>query len=336
MKLRSASVLIGSHKLSSNLILAPMAGITDLPFRQLCREMGAGLAVSEMLSSNPRVWNTPKSRSRMCNKGETGIKSVQIAGSDPKFMADAARLNVDNGAQIIDINMGCPAKKVNKKLAGSALLKEPALVEKILNSVVTAVDVPVTLKIRTGWDPQHKNGTQIAQIAEQSGIAAIAIHGRTRACLFKGNAEYQTIADIKKLINIPVIANGDIRNVRDAMHVAKVTNADGLMIGRGAQGKPWIFKQIARFLEDGSIMPEPDLRQQHSIIIRHLEGIHSLYGEVNGIRIARKHIGWYLQDKPLSLNVRKQFNSLETSSHQIEFIDEFFSTLAQMNYPFVA
>jgi tRNA-dihydrouridine synthase B len=227
-----------------------MAGVTDRPFRQLCKNMGAGLVVSEMLSSNPKVWNTTKSQLRMNHQGESGIRSVQIAGSEPSLMAQAAQFNVDNGAQIIDINMGCPAKKVNKKFAGSALLQQPELVEAIVKAVVAAVTVPVTLKIRTGWDTDNRNGVQIAQIAEANGIQSLAVHGRTRACMYKGNAEYDTIRKIKETISIPVIANGDIMSVDDAKEVLRYTGADGIMIGRGAQGNPWIFRQISHFFQN--------------------------------------------------------------------------------------
>ncbi|MFT5713428.1 MAG: tRNA-dihydrouridine synthase B, partial [Glaciecola sp.] len=257
---------IGPYTLDNNLILAPMAGVTDRPFRQLCKKMGAGLVVSEMLSSNPEVWNTTKSQLRMNHEGESGIRSVQIAGSEPFLMAQAAQFNVDNGAQIIDINMGCPAKKVNKKLAGSALLQQPQLVEAIVKAVVDAVKVPVTLKIRTGWDTDNRNGVQIAQIAEANGIQSLAVHGRTRACMYKGNAEYDTIRKIKETISIPVIANGDIMSVDDAKEVLRYTGADGIMIGRGAQGNPWIFRQISYFLSTGEYLSEPSIAEKLDVL----------------------------------------------------------------------
>ncbi len=327
---------IGQYELANNLILAPMAGVTDGPFRELCRKMGAGLAVSEMISSNPKVWNTHKSRTRMDDSFETGIRSVQIAGSDPQLMADAAQFNVEQGAQIIDINMGCPAKKVNKKLAGSALLKEPDTVKEILKSVVNAVAVPVTLKIRTGWDPQHKNGVQIAKIAQDSGIQSLAVHGRTKACMFKGHAEYETIAKIKEAISIPVIANGDITNAFQAKRVLEITNADGIMIGRAAQGNPWIFAQIQKFIMDSAAPETPSLAEQKDVITQHLAGIHRLYGDVTGVRIARKHIGWYLQNKPMGNEYRRKFNALDSADLQLELMHEYFDLQEQLSYSSVA
>jgi tRNA-dihydrouridine synthase B len=243
---------IGPYKLSAPLLVAPMAGVTDRPFRTLCLRMGAGMAVSEMMSSNPLLRDSDKSRRRMDHEGETGVRSVQIAGADPELMADAARFNVDQGAQIIDINMGCPAKKVNKKMAGSALLQYPDLVESIVSAVVKAVAVPVTLKIRTGWDPDHRNGVQIARIAEDCGIRALAVHGRTRACMYKGEAEYDTIRAIKQAVSIPVVANGDIDSPEKARFVLDYTGADAIMIGRAAQGRPWIFREIRHYLEQGT------------------------------------------------------------------------------------
>ncbi|MFC3122653.1 tRNA dihydrouridine synthase DusB [Agaribacter flavus] len=318
---------IGPYKLANNLILAPMAGITDRPFRELCRRMGAGLVVSEMLSSNPRVWKTAKSMARMNHDGESGVRSVQIAGSEPELMAQAAQFNVEHGAQIIDINMGCPAKKVNKKLAGSALLKEPKLVKEILSEVVSAVDVPVTLKIRTGWDEAHRNGIEIAQIAEAAGIQALAIHGRTRTCMFNGQAEYDTIRQIKQAISIPVIANGDIGDEIQAKHVLDYTGADALMIGRAAQGNPWIFKQIHHYLTKGSILDKPSAQEQANVLIEHVKGVHNLYGEYSGVRIARKHVGWYLSQLDQGKSFRRTFNGLEDASSQLSSLNEFFSSL---------
>jgi len=318
---------IGPYKLDNNLMLAPMAGVTDRPFRQLCRRMGAGLVVSEMLSSNPKVWNTQKSMQRMDHTGEEGIRSVQIAGADPELMAQAARFNVENGAQIIDINMGCPAKKVNKKLAGSALLQYPDLVESIVQSVVSAVDVPVTLKIRTGWNTDNRNGVDIARIAEQNGIQSLAVHGRTRACMYKGEAEYDTIARIKEAISIPVIANGDITSPQKAQEVLKYTGADGVMIGRGAQGNPWIFKQILHFLETGENLPEPPLSEQHQVLHEHVANVHAFYGDVMGARIARKHVGWYLAEHDKERLFRKTFNGIEQADLQLNALDDYFQAL---------
>src|SRR5690554_2043122 len=286
---------IGTYRLNNNVILAPMAGVTDVPFRNLCIRMGAGLAVSEMLSSNPRVWDTDKSRERMLHHQDQGIRAVQLAGSDAEQMARAAQQNVEHGAQIIDINMGCPAKKVNKKLAGSALLQDPALVTDILNAVVNAVDVPVTLKIRTGWAQAHRNGVDIAKIAEQAGIQSLAVHGRTREDMFKGSAEYDTIAEIKQAISIPVVANGDICTPQQAKFVLDYTGADAVMIGRGAQGKPWLFREIAHYLAYGDQLPGPTMEEVAALMHKHLQELHIFYGDFKGVRIARKHIGWYLQ-----------------------------------------
>ena len=318
---------IGPHTLQNNLMLAPMAGVTDRPFRQLCRRMGAGLVVSEMLSSNPRVWNTSKSMLRMDHTGEDGIRSVQIAGADPELMAQAAQLNVENGAQIIDINMGCPAKKVNKKLAGSALLQFPELVESIVQAVVKAVDVPVTLKIRTGWDTENRNGVDIARIAEQNGIQSLAVHGRTRACMYRGEAEYDTIRAIKQAVSIPVIANGDITSPEKARDVLAYTGADGVMIGRGAQGNPWIFREILHFLETGENLPAPALSEQHMVLHEHVVNVHDFYGDIMGVRIARKHVGWYLAEHDTENQFRRTFNGLEQADAQLEALDTYFQSL---------
>ncbi len=304
-----------------------MAGITDRPFRELCRKMGAGLAVSEMLSSNPRVWQTEKSMNRMNHEGESGIRSVQIAGSEPELMAQAAQLNVQNGAQIIDINMGCPAKKVNKKLAGSALLQDPALVARILNAVVNAVEVPVTLKIRTGWDVDNKNGIEIAQIAQSSGVQSLAVHGRTRSCMFKGRIEYDTIKAIKQSVDIPVIANGDITNEYEAQQVLAYTQADGIMIGRAAQGNPWIFKQIQYFLETGETLAKPSVTEQSEVLLTHMQGLYDLYGEFSGVRIARKHVGWYVTAHDETRGFRRTFNAIEDANEQLSVLTDYFSSL---------
>lgn len=310
-----------------------MAGVTDRPFRQVCMQMGAGLVVSEMLSSNPKVWNSRKSRQRMDYKGETGVRSVQIAGSEPQLMAEAAQMNVDNGAQIIDINMGCPAKKVNKKLAGSALLQFPALVEDILVAVANAVTVPVTLKIRTGWDPDNRNGVEIAKIAEHCGIQSLAVHGRTKACLFKGEAEYQTIKAIKSAVSIPVVANGDITSPEKAQFVLEQTGADAVMIGRGAQGNPWIFQQISHFLETGKTKAPPSLQEQQQVVTEHVTSIHQFYGDVAGVRIARKHVAWYLEHHDKDRRFRRVFNAIESETKQLEALENFF-LLLQREQPY--
>ncbi|MDO6839382.1 tRNA dihydrouridine synthase DusB [Paraglaciecola chathamensis] len=319
---------IGPYKLENNLILAPMAGVTDRPFRQLCKRMGAGLVVSEMLSSNPDVWRSNKSKQRMDHVGEKGIRAVQIAGADPLLMAQAAQFNVDNGAQIVDINMGCPAKKVNKKLAGSALLQDPQLVEQIVQSVVEAVHVPVTLKIRTGWNTDNRNGVQIAKIAEQNGIQSLAVHGRTRACMYKGNAEYDTIKAIKQAVSIPVVANGDITCVHSAKHVLEYTNADALMIGRGAQGNPWIFRQIQHFLQTGEILPSPPLSEVRDVLLSHVANVHQFYGELKGARIARKHVGWYLAEHDRERRFRAKFNGIDDAAEQLDTLAHYFDHLA--------
>lgn len=287
---------IGQYQLRNRLIAAPMAGITDRPFRTLCYEMGAGLTVSEMMSSNPQVWESDKSRLRMVHIDEPGIRTVQIAGSDPKEMADAARINVESGAQIIDINMGCPAKKVNRKLAGSALLQYPDVVKSILTEVVNAVDVPVTLKIRTGWAPEHRNCEEIAQLAEDCGIQALTIHGRTRACLFNGEAEYDSIRAVKQKVSIPVIANGDITDPLKARAVLDYTGADALMIGRAAQGRPRIFREIQHYLDTGELLPPLPLAEVKRLLCAHVRELHDFYGPAKGYRIARKHVSRYLQN----------------------------------------
>ncbi|NCP65898.1 MAG: tRNA dihydrouridine synthase DusB [Paraglaciecola sp.] len=318
---------IGPYSLDNNLILAPMAGVTDRPFRQLCKRLGAGLVVSEMLSSNPLVWQMDKSKHRMDHTGEEGIRAVQIAGADPDLMAQAAQLNVENGAQIVDINMGCPAKKVNKKLAGSALLQNPPLVQDIIQAVVKAVNVPVTLKIRTGWDPDNRNGITIAKIAQDNGIQSLAVHGRTRACMYKGEAEYDTIKAIKQAVSIPVVANGDITDVFKAKHVLEYTEADALMIGRGAQGNPWIFREILHFLQTGQQLAAPTLQEISSVLLEHVGNVHQFYGEYAGARIARKHVGWYLAEHDEQRVFRVQFNTIEDAHEQLDALYGYFDTL---------
>lgn len=318
---------IGPHTLETPLIVAPMAGVTDRPFRELCLRLGAGMAVSEMLLANPDVWDTQKTRMRMDHSAEGGLRSVQIAGADPEMMAFAARYNVEQGAQIVDINMGCPAKKVNKKLAGSALLRQPDLVRSICRAVVDAVEVPVTLKIRTGWDPDNRNGEEIARIAEDCGIAALAVHGRTRACLYKGEAEYDTIRAIKQAVSIPVVANGDIDSPEKARYVLDYTGVDAVMIGRAAQGRPWIFREIRHFLETGTKLPPPDREEVRTLMNEHVTNLHQFYGAYLGARIARKHVGWYLDEEETGREFRKHFNALDCADAQLEALEAYFDGL---------
>ncbi|WP_264903922.1 tRNA dihydrouridine synthase DusB [Vibrio sp. STUT-A11] len=319
---------IGNYQLKNNLIVAPMAGVTDRPFRELCLRYGAGMAVSEMMSANPKLWKTSKSKQRMVHEGESGVRSVQIAGSDPQLMADAAQFSVENGAQIIDINMGCPAKKVNKKLAGSALLQYPTIIEEILKAVVNAVDVPVTLKTRTGWDTENKNCLQIAKLAEDCGIQALALHGRTKACMYKGEAEYDSIKAVKEAISIPVIANGDIDSPEKAKFVLEYTGADALMIGRPAQGRPWIFQEIHHYLENGTTMDELPAEEVKAIMLGHVNALHEFYGEYLGPRIARKHVGWYLKEHEQASEFRRTFNAIDAAPLQIEALEGYFDNVA--------
>lgn len=322
------TISIGPYALPNNLFLAPMAGVTDRPFRQLCRKLGAGMAVSEMITANKALWASKKSLLRANHEGEPEPRSVQIAGADPQMMAEAARHNVAEGAHIIDINMGCPAKKVCNVMAGSALLQHEKLVGEILEAVVNAVDVPVTLKIRTGWDRDNRNGVRIARIAEDAGIQALAVHGRTRADAYKGDAEYDTIAEIKSRIAIPVIANGDIATPEKALLVLQKTGADGLMIGRAAQGNPWIFRQILHFLQTGDNLPEPAVTEVQQILISHLNTLYDFYGEYSGVRMARKHIAWYSKGLRNGNAFRQQMNTLEKAEQQLAFTDGFFAQLA--------
>jgi tRNA-dihydrouridine synthase B len=321
-------VHIGSYAIANNLVVAPMAGVTDRPFRLLCKRQGAGYAVSEMVASNPRLWGTEKSRRRTDHCGEVEPTAVQIAGADPALMAAAARYNVDRGAQIIDINMGCPAKKVCNAAAGSALLGNEPLVGSILDAVVRAVDVPVTLKIRTGADPEHRNALSIARIAESAGVRALAVHGRTRACAYVGPVEYDTIRAVKAAVAIPVIANGDIATPEQARHVLDYTGADAIMIGRGAQGRPWIFREIRHYLDFGAHLPSPTVAEARAAIVEHLDDHYEFHGEAGGVRSARKHLGWYTKDLAGGDAFRREVNAAETIAGQIAAVLRFFEALA--------
>jgi tRNA-dihydrouridine synthase B len=319
---------IGAHTLRNALFVAPMAGVTDRPFRMLARRYGAGLAVSEMVSSRPELRGSRKSLLRLDHAGEPGPVSVQIAGAEPAMMADAARTNVERGAQIIDINMGCPAKKVCHVHAGSALLGNEALVARILEAVVAAVDVPVTLKIRTGPSPERRNAARIAHIAEGSGVQLLAIHGRTRACGFAGHAEYDCIAEVKSRVRIPVIANGDIHTPAQARAVLERTGADGLMIGRAAFGRPWIFREIEHFLATGTELAPPGPAEIEAVVREHLEGLYALYGEEQGLRVARKHLGWYARGLPGGEGFRQGVVRIEAAVHQRAAVNDYFGRLA--------
>ena len=318
---------IGSYKLINNLVLAPMAGVTDRPFRQLCKEQGAGMAVSEMVSSNSLLWGSAKTLRRANHQGETEPTSVQIAGADPTMMAEAARYNMDNGAQIIDINMGCPVKKVCNVMAGSALLQHEDLVKRILHAVVNEVDIPVTLKIRTGWDKDHRNGIAIAKIAEDAGIQSLAVHGRTRACAYTGHAEYDTISAIKRAVKITVIANGDICTPEHAKFVLDYTGADGVMIGRAAQGRPWLFRIIDHYLKTGELLPDPPVSKIREIMLSHLHRLYEFYGSDTGVFMARKHISWYSKGQPGGAAFRHEVNKLETIDRQLAVTRDFFDQL---------
>ena len=319
---------IGPYILKNNLVVAPMAGVTDRPFRQLCKKMGAGMAVSEMVSCNSLLWGSEKTKRRANHEGEVDPISVQIAGADPAMMAEAASYNVAQGAQMIDINMGCPAKKICNTMAGSALLQNEELVGRILDSVVGAVDVPVTLKIRTGWDRDHKNALVIARLAENAGIQALAIHGRTRACAYNGKAEYDTIAAVKNHVKIPIIANGDIRTPEEAKRVLEYTAADAVMIGRAAQGRPWIFREISHYLATGNHLPLPEVNEIHHVLVNHLYDLFDFYGEYSGVRIARKHISWYTKGLIGSAGFRHAMNRLQTTDEQLAAVNEFFISLS--------
>ena len=320
---------IGPYRIDPPVVLAPMAGVTDKPFRLLCKRLGAGLAVSEMTTADPRLWQTRKSLKRMDHEGEPEPVSVQIAGYDPTMLAEAARFNVANGAQMIDINMGCPAKKVCNVWSGSALLQDEPLVARIVKAVVDAVDVPVTLKIRTGWDRQHKNALTIARIAEDNGIAALAVHGRTRADKYEGQAEYDTIAAVKSAACIPVLANGDITTPQQARYVLDVTGADAVMIGRGAQGRPWIFREISHYLATGELLRQPSPSDISTILLGHLEHLYAFYGEQAGVRIARKHLGWYAKDRPENTAFRDVVNRAENAGDQLRLTRDYFESLQE-------
>ena len=322
-----APLQIGPHAIAPRVLLAPMAGVTDKPFRVLCKRLGAGLCASEMTTSDPRFWTTAKSRHRMDHVGEPAPISVQIAGTIPQTMADAARYNVDHGAQIIDINMGCPAKKVCNAWAGSALMRDEGLVARILDAVVSAVDVPVTLKIRTGWAHDQRNALGIARIAQDNGIAALAVHGRTRDQHYTGVAEYDTIRAIKAALKIPVIANGDIDSPEKAAFVLRHTGCDAVMVGRAAQGRPWIFREIAHYLATGERLPAPTLTEVRDVLIGHLEHLHAFYGEPAGLRIARKHLGWYAKDRPENLAFRAVVNRAEDANEQLRLTRDYFEAL---------
>lgn len=318
---------IGPYKLRNNLVVAPMAGVTDRPFRMLCKKLGAGYAVSEMVTSNSLLYGSAKTLRRANHEGEVEPISVQIAGADPKMLAEAAKYNVDHGAQVIDINMGCPAKKICNVMAGSALLKDEPLVSQILKAVVGAVDVPVTLKIRTGWDKQNRNAVAVAKMAEDIGVQALAMHGRTRACAYMGDAEYDTIAEVKQAINIPLIANGDITTPEKAKFVLDYTGADGVMIGRAAQGRPWIFREIEHYLATGEHMPAPEVEEIRSVMLEHLHDLYAFYGDLTGMRVARKHISWYTKGLKDSANFRHAMNQLQTIEEQLAAIHTFFDHL---------
>lgn len=324
-----AMPVIGSHVLRNNLFVAPMAGVTDRPFRQLCKRLGAGYAVSEMVASNAQLWKSAKTMRRANHEGEVEPIAVQIAGADPAMMAEAARYNVDNGAQIIDINMGCPAKKVCNVAAGSALLQNEPLVIQIVEAVVGAVGsgpdaVPVTLKIRTGWDREHKNAIAVARLAEAAGISMLTVHGRTRADLYRGEAEYETIAAVKAVVRIPVVANGDITSPAKAKAVLDATGADALMIGRAAQGRPWLFREIDHFLQTGELMPPPLIDEIQQVMNEHLEDHYAFYGEFTGVRTARKHIGWYTRGLSGANGFRHRMNTLDSTREQLAAVNAFF------------
>lgn len=313
---------IGPYRITEKTVLAPMAGVTDQPFRKLCRSLGAGFVVSEMVTSDKRLWKTNKSRWRLDHTGEAEPISVQIAGGDADMLAEAARINADIGAQIIDINMGCPAKKVCNKAAGSALMKDEALVREILTAVTAAVDIPVTLKIRTGWAPQSKNAVTIARMAEDAGIALLSVHGRTRADAYRGEAEYETIARVKESVSIPVLANGDIDSPEKAAQVLRETGTDGVMIGRAAQGNPWIFREINHYLKTGERLPLPVFEEVQTTLLNHLSALHRFYGDYMGLRIARKHLGWYFAAQGVAKTEYRHIHQLDSSEAQLSAVKQ--------------
>ena len=318
---------IGPHLLPNNVVVAPMAGVTDRPFRRLCRRLGAGYAISEMVASNPRLWGTEKSRRRVDHAGEAAPVAVQIAGADPATMAEAARHNVGLGAQVIDINMGCPAKKVCNAWAGSALMGDESLALAIVDAVASAVQVPVTVKIRTGPSPSRRNAIRLARDFERAGAAMIAVHGRTRACAYGGQAEYETIADMKAAVSVPVVANGDIDGPHKALAVLRITGADAVMIGRAAQGRPWIFREINHFLATGELLAPPLVAEVRRALLAHLDDHYTLYGEHTGVRSARKHIGWYVRDLPGAEAFRARMLALEDSARQLDAVGTYFDVL---------
>lgn len=324
---RLSPVKIGPHQIEHPIVLAPMAGVTDRPFRQLCKNLGAGLAVSEMVGANSLLHGSEKTKRRANHEGETRPCSVQIVGADPNMMAEAARYNEAHGAEIIDINMGCPAKKVCNTLSGSALLKDEPLVARILNAVVSAVNIPVTLKIRTGWDSHSRNGVTVAKMAQDCGIQALAVHGRTRSCMFLGEAEYDTIANIKQNISIPVFANGDITTPEKAQYVLDKTGVDGLMIGRAAQGRPWIFNEVIHYLKHGEILDAPSITTVHELMTNHMKNLYAFYGEKRGVLVARKHVSWYSKGQRNGSSFRHAFNQLETAEEQLQAAELFFQSL---------
>ncbi|HYC38743.1 MAG TPA: tRNA dihydrouridine synthase DusB [Usitatibacter sp.] len=320
---------IGPVQLRNNLIVAPMAGVTDRPFRMLCKRLGAGMAVSEMVASNSLLWGSEKTIRRGNHEGEVEPKVVQIAGADPEMMAEAAKYNADKGAHIIDINMGCPAKKICNVAAGSALLKDEPLVARIVDAVVKAVDIPVTLKIRTGWSKDNRNALRVARIAEEQGIQSLAMHGRTRACMYTGDAEYDTIRAVKQSVGIPVVANGDITSPEKAKFVLDYTGADAIMIGRAAQGRPWIFREIAHFLATGERLPPPAVEEIREVLVGHLHDLYAFYGYERGARVARKHIGWYTKGLRHSAVFRARMNTLDDAAQQLAAVAEFFDGLRE-------
>lgn len=326
-----AKLKIGQYEFANNLILAPMAGITDSVFRRLCRLQGASYTIGEMLSAQTQLWDSKKSQTRFANQSDPEPRSIQLLGTEPEQLAKAAELQVSQGAQIIDLNLGCPAKKVCNIAAGSALMGYPERVEDIFYALRSAVKVPITVKIRTGLNPSHRNALAIAKLAEQAGLSAISIHGRTRDDKFNGMAEYDTIKQIKQAVSIPVIANGDISTPQQAEFVLKYTQADGIMIGRAALGNPWVFKQIAYYLETQQQIESPTDKEIKNNLVEHLEGLYSLYGELQGVRIARKHMGWYCQHLNNGERLRKEFNQLDTSASQQALIEQFFETLIQLD-----